>query len=43
MSGIQTHGRVLDIGCGTGLLRLKILQAKPCDITAVDSADEMLI
>jgi ubiquinone/menaquinone biosynthesis C-methylase UbiE len=42
MSGIKADARVLDIGCGTGLLSLKFLQAKPCEITAVDNTAKML-
>ncbi len=41
-SGIQRNDRVLDIGCGTGLLSLKFLNAADCRITAIDSSPEML-
>jgi len=34
--------RVLDIGCGTGLLTLKFLKAADCSVTAIDSSPEML-
>lgn len=41
-SGIQRGDRVLDIGCGTGLLSLKFLDAVDCAITAIDSSARML-
>jgi ubiquinone/menaquinone biosynthesis C-methylase UbiE len=42
LSSIQKGDRVLDIGCGTGLLPLKFLSKKPCKIVAIDSSAEML-
>ncbi len=42
LSGIKKDDRVLDIGCGTGLLSLKFLQAADCTITAIDSSARML-
>ena len=42
LSGIQSNDRVLDIGCGTGLLSLKFLNTADCTITAIDSSAEML-
>jgi ubiquinone/menaquinone biosynthesis C-methylase UbiE len=42
VSGIKKGDRVLDIGCGTGLLSLKFLSKKPCSITAIDSSAQML-
>jgi ubiquinone/menaquinone biosynthesis C-methylase UbiE len=42
LSGIKTNDRVLDIGCGTGLLSLKFLSKRDCTITAIDSSAEML-
>jgi ubiquinone/menaquinone biosynthesis C-methylase UbiE len=33
---------VLDIGCGTGLLSLKFLQAADCFLTAIDNSKEMM-
>lgn len=41
-SGVRTDDRVLDIGCGTGLLSLKFLNAADCRITAIDSSAQML-
>lgn len=41
-SGVRNRDRVLDIGCGTGLLSLKFLDAAECTITAIDSSAEML-
>jgi ubiquinone/menaquinone biosynthesis C-methylase UbiE len=42
VSGIQRDDKVLDIGCGTGLLSLKFLNAADCRITAIDSSPQML-
>lgn len=42
LSGIKKGDRVLDIGCGTGLLSLKFLSKKDCNITAIDSSAQML-
>ena len=33
---------VLDIGCGTGLLSLKLLEKKDCSIIAIDNSTEMM-
>jgi ubiquinone/menaquinone biosynthesis C-methylase UbiE len=41
-SRVRQSDRVLDIGCGTGLLALKFLKAADCSITAVDNSKEML-
>jgi ubiquinone/menaquinone biosynthesis C-methylase UbiE len=41
-SGIQRNDRVLDIGCGTGLLSLKFLNTTDSRITAIDSSPQML-
>lgn len=41
-SGVKNKDKVLDIGCGTGLLSLKFLQRADCSITAVDNSKEML-
>jgi ubiquinone/menaquinone biosynthesis C-methylase UbiE len=41
-SGAKDGDRVLDIGCGTGLLSLKFLNRADCRITAIDSSPEML-
>ncbi|TXL70402.1 class I SAM-dependent methyltransferase [Vineibacter terrae] len=37
----QTGGRVLDLGCGTGMLACRIA-AEGCDVVGVDPADGML-
>jgi ubiquinone/menaquinone biosynthesis C-methylase UbiE len=41
-SGVKSGDRVLDVGCGTGLLSLKFLKRADCQITAVDSSPDML-
>jgi ubiquinone/menaquinone biosynthesis C-methylase UbiE len=41
-SGVRRGDKVLDIGCGTGLLALKFLKEADCSITAVDNSKEML-
>jgi ubiquinone/menaquinone biosynthesis C-methylase UbiE len=42
VSGIKRDDRILDIGCGTGLLSLKFLDKTDCTITAIDSSAQML-
>lgn len=42
MAKVNDGDRVLDIGCGTGLLSLKFLDAADCRVTAIDSSPEML-
>jgi len=42
LSGIQRNDRILDIGCGTGLLSLKFLEKRDCTIRAIDSSPQML-
>jgi len=41
-SRVKSCDKVLDIGCGTGLLSLKILQKADCSITGIDNSGEML-
>lgn len=41
-SGVKNCDKVLDIGCGTGLLSLKLLQKSNCLITGIDNSKEML-
>lgn len=42
VSGVKDGDRVLDVGCGTGLLSLKFLKRADCRVTAVDSSPDML-
>jgi ubiquinone/menaquinone biosynthesis C-methylase UbiE len=42
LSNVEDGEKVLDIGCGTGLLSLKFLEKAGCSITGVDSSPEML-
>ncbi len=42
VSGVCDGAHVLDIGCGTGLLSLKFLNAAACTITGIDNSKEML-
>lgn len=42
LSEVEKDHKVLDIGCGTGLLSLKFLKRAECNITAIDSSLEML-
>jgi len=41
-SGVKDGDKVLDIGCGTGLLSLKLLQAADCSLVAIDNSREMM-
>jgi ubiquinone/menaquinone biosynthesis C-methylase UbiE len=41
-SSVKKDDRVLDIGCGTGLLSLKFLKKADCFIQGIDSSPEML-
>jgi len=42
LSNVKKDQKVLDIGCGTGLLSLKFLEKADCFITAIDNSSEML-
>lgn len=41
-SGVKNSDKVLDIGCGTGLLSLGLLQRAGCFVTGIDISKEML-
>ncbi|HOW96656.1 MAG TPA: methyltransferase domain-containing protein [Kiritimatiellia bacterium] len=41
LSGVTDGDRVLDVGCGTGLLSLKFLKRADCRVTAVDNSPDM--
>ncbi len=41
-SGVKDGDRVLDIGCGTGLLSLRLLEAANCTVVGIDKSAEML-
>ncbi|MFC1924833.1 class I SAM-dependent methyltransferase [Chloroflexota bacterium] len=42
MSGVKDGEHVLDIGCGTGLLSLKFLEAANCTVHGIDLSENML-
>jgi len=42
VSNVKDGESVLDIGCGTGLLSLKFLEAANCRIYGIDQSEEML-
>ncbi|MFA5089993.1 MAG: class I SAM-dependent methyltransferase [Candidatus Omnitrophota bacterium] len=42
-SKVEDCDNLLDIGCGTGLLSLKLLQKADCSITGIDNSKEMLV
>ncbi len=42
VSRVKKGDHVLDLGCGTGLLSLKLLKRADCRITAADSSADML-
>ncbi len=41
-SSVKNGDKVLDIGCGTGLLSLKFLKKADCSITGIDNSKDML-
>ena len=42
LSKVKKGEKVLDIGCGTGLLSLKFLKKADCTITDIDNSPDML-
>ena len=42
MSNVKAGEYILDIGCGTGLLSLKFLEAAECTINGIDLSEDML-
>jgi len=40
LSNVKKDQKVLDVGCGTGLLSLKFLEKADCYITGIDSSAE---
>ena len=42
MSNVKSGEYILDIGCGTGLLSLKFLEAAKCTINGIDLSEDML-
>jgi ubiquinone/menaquinone biosynthesis C-methylase UbiE len=42
MSKVKAGEHVLDIGCGTGILSLKFLEAANCTVHGIDLAEDML-
>ena len=42
LSNVEDGQKVLDVGCGTGLLSLKFLEKADCLITGIDSSSDML-
>ena len=42
MSNVSDLDNILDIGCGTGLLSLKFLEAAECTVNGIDLSEDML-
>jgi len=42
MANVKSGEYILDIGCGTGLLSLKFLEAAECTINGIDLSEDML-
>jgi len=42
LSDVKDNDKVLDIGCGTGLLSLKFIKKAECSIVDIDNSKEML-
>ena len=42
LSNVKKDQKVLDVGCGTGLLSLKFIEKADCFITGINSSSEML-
>lgn len=41
-SNIKNGSKILDIGCGTGLLSLKLLEKADCHVIGIDNSEEMM-
>ncbi|MDP8260697.1 MAG: class I SAM-dependent methyltransferase [Candidatus Gygaella obscura] len=42
-SGVKNNSRILDIGCGTGLLSINFLSKRNCSIVGIDNSKDMLL
>jgi ubiquinone/menaquinone biosynthesis C-methylase UbiE len=42
LSGVKDDDKVLDVGCGTGLLSLKFIKKTNCSVVGIDNSEEML-